>query len=53
MGCMKHHLKRMVGVTIFAFEELSIPITQVHSCLNSHPLTVLSSDPNDLTYCIL
>lgn len=29
MCSMKYHLKRLVGFTIYTFEELSIPITQV------------------------
>ena len=50
---LKISLKQLVRFTIYAFEELSIPITQVQACLNSYRLTVLYSDFNDLTYCIL
>jgi hypothetical protein len=45
-----NYLRKVVGVTAFPFPELSTLLTQEEACLNSHPLTALSNDPNDLTY---
>jgi len=48
--CSVNHLTRVVGVTASTFQELSILVTQEQACLNSHPMTALSSDPNNLMY---
>ncbi|XP_039315361.1 uncharacterized protein LOC105205344 [Solenopsis invicta] len=45
----KHHVKRVVGDSLFTFEELNTFITEVEGILNSRPITTLSSDPNDLS----
>ncbi|XP_039311874.1 uncharacterized protein LOC105204988 [Solenopsis invicta] len=44
----KHHFKRVVGDSLFTFEQLNTFITEVEGILNSRPITSLSSDPNDL-----
>lgn len=45
----KTHLKRMVGVRLFRFEELATLLAKIAACLNSRPITPMSSDPTDLT----
>lgn len=44
----KTHMKRVVGDTSFTLEELTTLITEIESCMNSRPLTPMSSDPSDL-----
>ena len=45
---VKHHLKRVIGDQRLTFEELSTLVIQIEACLNSRPLTPISSDPTDL-----
>ncbi|KAK9509896.1 hypothetical protein O3M35_004787 [Rhynocoris fuscipes] len=46
--CIKHHLKRTIGGAILNFEELYTILAQIEAVLNSRPLTILSSSPDDL-----
>ena len=45
---VKNHIKRVIGDQSFTFEDLSTFLCQIEACLNSRPLTQLSSDPLDL-----
>lgn len=44
----KHHLKRECGAYSYTFEELATLLSKIAACLNSRPLTPMSSDPTDL-----
>jgi len=44
----KHHLNRTMKQACLTLSELQTLLCQIEACLNSRPLTPLSSDPNDL-----
>lgn len=44
----KHHLRRIIGKVNLTFEEFCTILCQIEAVLNSRPITLLSSDCNDL-----
>ncbi|CAG7832877.1 unnamed protein product [Allacma fusca] len=47
MKSLKHHLTRAMGSCVFTYEDMQTIVCQIEACLNSRPLTQLTSDPND------
>jgi len=43
----KYHLKRVMGETKLTITELNTLICQIEACLNSRPITQMSSDPSE------
>ncbi|KAG5874524.1 hypothetical protein JTB14_002360 [Gonioctena quinquepunctata] len=44
---VESHFSRVVGEQVLTHEELQTIYVQIEAVLNSHPLTPVSSDPND------
>ncbi|XP_066583621.1 uncharacterized protein [Prorops nasuta] len=44
----KHHLYRVVGESLFTFEEFNTFVVEIEGVLNSRPIMAMSTDPNDL-----
>ncbi|XP_066589323.1 uncharacterized protein [Prorops nasuta] len=44
----KHHFKRVVGNTVFTLEQFNTFVNEIEAVLNSRPIILLSSDPNDM-----
>lgn len=45
---LKNHLRKVVGDTLFSYENLNTLLCEIEAILNSRPLTPMSSDANDL-----
>lgn len=45
--CAKAHLRKVIGDITLTYEELSTVLSQVESCLNSRPISILSNEAND------
>ncbi|XP_045509320.1 uncharacterized protein LOC123704888 [Colias croceus] len=44
---IKFHLARIVGNATLTFEEMTTTLAQIEACLNSRPISQLTSDPQD------
>lgn len=44
---MKGLLKRTIGAQLLTYEQLATVLSKITACLNSRPLTPMSSDPSD------
>lgn len=44
---VKHHMKRVLGTKIPTYEEMLTLLKQIEGCLNSRPISPMSTDPDD------
>lgn len=44
----KHHMKRIIGGASLNYDEMSMVLAEIEAILNSHPISQISSDPNDI-----
>lgn len=45
---IKNHLRKTLGNAALTYEEMTTILVRIEACLNSRPITPLSSDPSDL-----
>ena len=45
---MKHHLRRVMGNSIFNYEEMTTMLCQIEQVLNNRPLMALTNTPDDI-----
>ncbi|XP_049880154.1 uncharacterized protein LOC126378727 isoform X1 [Pectinophora gossypiella] len=45
----KYHMKRIVGLKTYTYEQLSTIFTEIEAVLNSRPITPMSQDPSDFS----
>lgn len=45
----KHHLRRIIGNSIYTFEEYTTMLCEIEACLNSRPMCPVTNDPNDFS----
>lgn len=50
---VKYHLQRVIGETKLTFEEWSTVTAQIEACLNSRPLSPLSSSGDDVLWQLM
>jgi len=46
---MKRHLYRVIGDSKLTYEQFSTVLASIEACLNSRPISALSSDSNDVS----
>lgn len=46
-GLWEAAVRRIIGLTVFTYEQFHTVSTEIEGILNSRPLTTLSTDPND------
>lgn len=46
---MKHHVKRVIGDSMYTYEETETILVEIEAVLNSRPLCPVTNDPDDLS----
>ena len=47
--CIRDSLKRVLGTLILSYDSLETLLLKIEACVNSRPITKISSEANDLT----